>query len=415
MAVAKAEKIINSNLRAEEVVLDSLGLDNLAPLLPALSQLTRLRKLRLARNNMTSLPEDLTALRSLEYLDISGNPITGLNAAIRGLFCLTNLKHLFIDLPFEGDEEEIIVSLHSLESFNGTPLTDNFDDDLLKQGQPQQQAGGAPSAVQPQPAASQPMSQQQRAAVAQPPASAAAPRTTQSPPRSVSAIGAKTKWDDADMSQVQRLYQAANSVSGRVVNRSEFDEYTRNVVSHLHTLLTGEEDPFKREAEIIKAKKIMFEYCFEEIARSSHRFDANLSQVLSVLQDTYSGLLENYERLFRNLVEDRERKLEVMKNDMQHAIQEIEQLMGQMDGGKGDGNSKAQFDVERRKLTEEIGWLRAENEKMQARVRQLEAGRPNATPGRLSASASGPSPTQQQAPPPLGAKVLTQTPTPRRH
>ena len=41
----------------------------------------------------------------------------------------------------------------------------------------------------------------------------------------------------------------------------------RNVVSHLQTLLTGEDDPFRRNAEILKAKKIMFEYCFEEIAR----------------------------------------------------------------------------------------------------------------------------------------------------
>jgi hypothetical protein len=129
MALAKAEAIINSNPRAEEVNLDGLGLDDLAPLLQPLSQLTRLRKLKIARNRMTSLPEDLSAIRTVENLDVSGNPVSGLNAVIRGLFTLPNLRHLHIDLPFETDEDEIIVSLHSLESFNGTPLTETFDDD----------------------------------------------------------------------------------------------------------------------------------------------------------------------------------------------------------------------------------------------------------------------------------------------
>ena len=31
----------------------------------------------------------------------------------------------------------------------------------------------------------------------------------------------------------------------------------------------------------------MFEYCFEEISRSSYRFDSNLSTVLTTLQETY--------------------------------------------------------------------------------------------------------------------------------
>jgi Ca2+-binding EF-hand superfamily protein len=399
MALAKAEAIINGNPRAEEVNLDGLGLDDLSPLLEPLSQLTRLRKLKIAKNRLAALPEDLSAIRTVETLDMAGNPVSGLNAVIRGLFTLPNLRHLHIDLPFETDEDEIIVSLHSLESFNGTPLTDTFDND----DGPAQPQSAAPAA-----------SQNKGAAGASPKQAWAAPNSARGRSEGQAAIAAKTRWEDADTTQVQRLYEAANSVSNRVVNRSEFDEYTRNVVSHLQTLLTGEDDPFRRNAEILKAKKIMFEYCFEEIARSSHRFDPNLSQVLGVLQDTYGGLLDSHEHLFKGVVDDRERKLELMKADMQQAIQEIESLMQQMDGQGGQGGGGKQWEGEKRKMSEEIGWLRTENEKLQGRLKQAEMAR--GTPSRATAgaslqqslgSAASPNRTRTTGGAPTTGKVLT--------
>ena len=127
---AKAEAVIYSNICAEEINLEGLGLESFDDILPALAQCSNLRTLKLARNKITSLPESLTQLAGLEYLDLAGNPIAGLNSVIRGLFCLSGLKHLYIDLPYESDEDEIIVSLHSLESFNGTPLLENDDEHL---------------------------------------------------------------------------------------------------------------------------------------------------------------------------------------------------------------------------------------------------------------------------------------------
>jgi len=175
------------------------------------------------------------------------------------------------------------------------------------------------------------------------------------------------------MDQIQRLYRAANSVSGRIANKVEFEDYVKNIIAHLHTLLAGEEDPYKKESEILKVKKIMFEYCFEEISRSSYRFDSNLSTVLTTLQETYSNLLSNYDNLVKSMQAHKDKKLEVMRTDMQHAIQEIEQLMQQMDAKEGGYQGKQDGDVEQ--MANEIGWLRSENEKLQARLKQYEVGR----------------------------------------
>jgi hypothetical protein len=385
MAIAKAEAIIQSNLRSEDINLSELGLESIQPLLPSLARVTRLRKLNLSHNRITTLPEDLSDIQNCQIFDLAGNPVSGLHGVIRGLLCLRQLKHLYIDLPYEADEDEIIVTLPTLESFNGTSLTEAFDDNQspASNNNTNQPSSNNNNNNQSQPAASvsnnanHPSFQEQ-------PASAYSRGNNNQQTRAASGNqqqqGVHTRWEEGDMSQVRRLYQAANSVSGRVVNRAEFDDYTSNVLGHLQTLLNGEDDPFRREGEILKAKRIMFEYCFDEIARSSHRFDANLSNVLNVLQESYTGLVENYDRLLKNLADDRDKKVDNMKADIQNSLREIETLMGQLDskGGAGGGDLKKareQWENERRDLQDRLGSLRAENEKLELRVRQAELGR----------------------------------------
>jgi hypothetical protein len=397
MALERAERILTQNTRTDEANLEGLGLTSIAPLLPLFAHMTRLRRLRLSRNALTSLPEDLSALRSLESLDLTGNPIAGLSSVLSGLQCIPNLKHLNVDLPFESEEDEVIVTLSSLESFNGTSLTD-ADDDAPPTNNSTQARGAIPQAW------------------------VNDAKATQSHTTSVSA---KTRWEESDTVQIQRLHQAVSSLSGRPVSKQEFDDYTRSVVGHLNSIVASEDDPLRREAEIYKSKKILFEYCFEEAVRAAQRADPALGQVLSLVQDSYSGLLNNYDRLAKNIVETKEKKIEAMRIDLQGAIQEIEGLMQQLEakGAQGgDAASSARYDGERRKFTEEIGWLRTENEKLQTRIRQLELSRqgaPSASPsagaralsggstfGAQSTDRTGQSPARH-APPALGSKVLT--------
>jgi hypothetical protein len=399
MALERAERILSQNTRTDEANLEGLGLTTIAPLLPMFAQMTRLRRLRLGRNALTSLPEDLSVLRNVETLDLAGNPIAGLSSVLRGLQCIPNLKHLHVDLPFESEEDEVIVTLSSLESFNGTSLTDADD-------------AAAPPSGSTNPTKSIPQAWVNDSKLA--PAA-----------MSGSGVSAKTRWEESDTVQIQRLHQAVNSLSGRPASKQEFDDYTRSVVGHLNGIVSSEEDPLRREGEIYKSKKILFDYCFEEVVRAAQRADPALGQVLSLVQDSYSGLLNNYDRLVKNIVDTKEKKIEAMKIDLQGAIQEIEGLMQQLEakGAQGsDGASMTRFDGERRKYTEEIGWLRTENEKLQTRIRQLELSRqgaPSASPsagaralsggstfGVQSTDRSGQSPSRS-TPPPLGSKVLT--------
>ena len=80
-----------------------------------------LRYLKLAHNNLKELP-DMSQIKNLEYLDISDNPdlIKNVPALMDALYTIKNLKHLHMDLLTEQDEENLIVSMSSLSTYNGT-------------------------------------------------------------------------------------------------------------------------------------------------------------------------------------------------------------------------------------------------------------------------------------------------------
>lgn len=125
----KVKEILFNFPDATEVTLEDCHLTSLEEVMPDLIKLKHLKILRLGQNKLTKLPSDMSGLARLEFLDLTQNEFSDLGSIMSGLFSLPNLKHLYINLS-ESDEDEIIVSLTNLESFNGTPLTDIPDTDF---------------------------------------------------------------------------------------------------------------------------------------------------------------------------------------------------------------------------------------------------------------------------------------------
>lgn len=97
-----------------------------------LIQKPNLRFLKLAHNNLKELP-DMSPLKTLEYLDIRDNPelIKNVPALMDALYTIKNLKHLHIDELAEQDEDNLIVSISTLLTFNNTRLSFFFVSCLL--------------------------------------------------------------------------------------------------------------------------------------------------------------------------------------------------------------------------------------------------------------------------------------------
>jgi hypothetical protein len=128
MALNKLKELLINYPDSTEVALENCNLTSLDEVLPDLIKLKQLKVLRLGNNLLTKLPTDMSGLARLEYLDLTNNEFRDLTSIMSGLFSLPSLKHLYINLS-EAEEDDIIISLTNLESFNGTPLTDIPDTD----------------------------------------------------------------------------------------------------------------------------------------------------------------------------------------------------------------------------------------------------------------------------------------------
>ncbi|EKF31050.1 hypothetical protein MOQ_005121 [Trypanosoma cruzi marinkellei] len=415
MSVARAESIINADLGAVEVNLEGVGLESLEPVLPLLSRLPRLKALRLARNNLTGLPNDLTGICQLEYMDLSANPITGASTILQGLSGLAILKHLYVDLPCESEEDEVIVAVQSLESFNGTSLTEVFEE--VRGAMEGDKSDDGDTSPAPRIFDARDTSVTDEAAIYGQEQQQQQQQQRQQQQQEYSSTQFQ-QWKAEDTKNIQGLYTLVTNFTGNVFTQKEFNTYVANVVRHLCALTAAEPDPSSREGEKLKAKKVLYEYCLDELCRVVSGRDAVLGRALTEVSKAQASLLESYDYLWRHINEDMNGRIAVMKKDMQDAIQEIESLMGQLgqkenesNGGSGTNTVNG---MELQRLQEEVGRLRTENERLQTKLRLVEvsAFSPDAVaPGALrnssnSADPSRVSPSSSRAPQ-SGSKVLT--------
>jgi hypothetical protein len=124
----KIKRILIESPDITEINLENCDLTSLDELMPDLVKLEQLKSLKLGNNLLTKLPSNMSGLEKLTTLDLRNNRFMDLSAITSGLFSLPNLKHLFVNMS-EQEEDEIIISLTNLESFNGTPLSDIPDND----------------------------------------------------------------------------------------------------------------------------------------------------------------------------------------------------------------------------------------------------------------------------------------------
>jgi hypothetical protein len=124
----KIKRILIESPDITEINLENSDLTSLDELMPDLVKLEQLKSLKLGNNLLTKLPSNMSGLEKLTTLDLRNNRFMDLSAITSGLFSLPNLKHLFVNMS-EQEEDEIIISLTNLESFNGTPLSVIPDND----------------------------------------------------------------------------------------------------------------------------------------------------------------------------------------------------------------------------------------------------------------------------------------------
>ncbi|KAK7198677.1 Leucine Rich repeats (2 copies) [Novymonas esmeraldas] len=286
MSTFKAENTIRDSLDAAELSLSAMHLSSLSALLPLLAHMPRLRRLDVSHNALRELPADLSALTQLESLDITHNPVGSVQHVLEGLRSLPRLTSLSITLPAPAEEAEahLIVSLPRLLRFNGSTLVE-------------EEEGVADEAV----------------------ATVATVATAATPADSAF-------WTAADSAGIEGLFADVSRQDASSTH--EFVDYMGRVVQHVTCLTAAEDDVFAQEGEVLKARRLLYEYCVGDVIRGAFKdgHDA-IGRRLQALLRYESAMMDQCDAHWRRILRDRDDRLAHMRHDMQDAMADIRSLM----------------------------------------------------------------------------------------
>lgn len=289
------------------VSLQGYMIDDLLPYIGGLRQLSNMKSLSLAHNQLDKLPEDLSFMLNLETIDLTDNRFTKASAVLKGLFSVPNLKNLRIILP-EEEEEQIVATLPLLESLNGVQLVDpeaeaeaalrneGEDDDAIPLDPADElrkfkQSGGYPTR---------------------------------------DGIGKQygfVPWTTEHSNDFRRAFEDAARAGGSLATgMHEFEELHRAVVTHMRSRYRSEADIIKAQLLKLNASSIMMEFCFDEAVRSSARYNKDLAQALRTMCDKNAEILQLASSIVAATQDDRQEKFLAMQADVARMAKEIERL-----------------------------------------------------------------------------------------
>lgn len=288
MSSFKAENIIRDHLAAETLSLAGLHLTSLDSLLPLLAQMPALRRLDLQRNELHELPHDLSALTALEQLDLTANPLWSLHHIVDGLQSLPELTTLSVALPIASEEEQLILRLPRLAVLNGTALTDTTEVEAA--------------------------------------AAAAATARSSQPNGAPERDGDFAYWTSRDSEGIESLF--ADVSRHDALSTQEFFDYMSRVVQHVTCLTAAEEDVFAQEGEVLKARRLLYEFCLGNVIRNAFKDGQDaIGRQLQALLRYESTMMDQYDTHWRRALRDRDDRLGHMRRDMQDAMADIQSLM----------------------------------------------------------------------------------------
>jgi hypothetical protein len=289
---------------AEYVSLKHYDIKSLEPLMNGLAEMKSMRTLCLSDNLLTSLPEDMSALSSLETLDVSRNPFPNATSVLRGLVSLPKLKHLLITIS-EDDEEELVAGLLQLQTINGVSL--EFE---------ARRAGSVNH--------NEPTSMLNALRVG---ASVEAPRgygaLRHFDPKEALKFQRWCLQDVEDMAAVQNLVK---KVSVDLSNPKEYLDYVTLVESHVLARTRSESDIIKSAIVKWNAKCLLLEYSFDELVRSSAKYGSEVVDAVQAVFSKHLSLFSEVSTILGCIQDDRDAKVEALQEDLAKELLTKERL-----------------------------------------------------------------------------------------
>jgi Ca2+-binding EF-hand superfamily protein len=311
-------RLLQTDPNTKSINLELMEIESLEPLMDLLPRFSQLQELQLFGNRLTELPRDLSALQTLEILDVSNNLLSEAEDVLEGLTSLSALCDLQITLRSEAEEEKLGRSLPNLRTLNEVPV-------------PQVAAPSSPlSKLLP-------------------------------PPRN------EVRFEEHELEAIALTYDGIRSLWREKAPEVDkvlayyFDVNVKQVMNELTSALGKTPNPHLKNVQIIKAKYDLNSVCLYKLTAYNQTVDKKASGFEVEIVDKQKKL---FNELFEMVFKLNEELGKLVPPEHCDLIDTHERLQEEVARLKQDKEQmRMEFAAEKRELVEEIGVLQDENQK----------------------------------------------------
>jgi len=315
----KLNFLLQHDAHTDTVHLEYSDIHDLGALMADLRSFPNLRELFIHGNRLTGLPPDLSGLRRLEKMDIRGNPFKpeDIQDVAASLSTIPNLKHLFMTLKTELDEDALFSFLPKLETINGTTIP-----------QPSSAAG---------------------------------------PDRELGAGAEATAISEQEFDAVVDLFESISVLQPSQESSERFDTHADIVMGRLDDdigALVDDKDVFMRQNLALQARSQLYGVCWDEIVGqldlAGHPLGGPVRELRRAMDDIigkYKGLVEDVSSTYKKDISDKEAMLDGAERETTEMLEGAEEMEKQF--REREEGLKADWERERRALLQEIAALKS--------------------------------------------------------
>ncbi|CAD8118698.1 unnamed protein product [Paramecium sonneborni] len=286
--------------------LESKQISNLEELLPQLANFSNLKQLNLNGNRLTSLPDDLGLLDTVEVLCLTNNIFTEIGQVVEALQTMPNLIQLEISLSSKEEEQFIIESLPNLQILNSQKI--NQDQQQIDESSEQQ--------------------------------------TIQQSEISMSAQQEIT-LQQYDLEQMAILYDNIREYKKDDQEDKLFDQQIRTIMLDLQSKVKQNNPDHLTNLYILTAKYNLYEICFKSILKHFKQNNKQLDFIFTKIHDIHLSIFNDLSNVVQNVKS-------TSKNTSQLQLNQKQLDLSQQQPEKGVINRLRQELVELQQINNEL-------------------------------------------------------------
>jgi len=354
----KLEQLLATNPKTYSINLNFSGVSDISSLLTTLTKFPNLEEIHLSGNGLSVLPHDLAILPHLAMIDISNNPILDVKNIIPGLQTLQSLRHVYVSLDSEEQEQYLRDNLEGVVVANtGVSRKDNRYEDTRQKLVDNSKRFNTEEGVW------------------EDGSRLHGTEKLVDLDHLIQEEHVHVSIKQADIEHAKDIHEVIRSIH-KTVNpeqnealAAEFDDQVNSIMKDLSVRIDTEHLDFLDYTAILKAKYHMYDICTRSLSDLLIRTSPQIGEVLATLRENTSSIFMELVGTMLHLQPKMNDRLHSYKKEFERTKDEIAEILQAAEHLEKENTTlledkrlmRENFETEKEKLFKEIDELRAEN------------------------------------------------------